>query len=93
MGSNNEVSLRVAEARTRDVGRLIVRIPQRYMRVLGIEPGGEYVEIIGNKRSAYAQVWPAYTDDEDKDYIRMDGVLSKMPASVLVMLLRLGRLI
>ncbi len=41
MGSNNEVSLRVAEARTRDVGRLIVRIPpQRYMRVLGIEPGG-----------------------------------------------------
>ncbi|ADY00631.1 MAG: CDC48 family AAA ATPase [Vulcanisaeta sp.] len=74
MGSNNEVSLRVAEARTRDVGRLIVRIPQRYMRVLGIEPG-EYVEIIGNKRSAYAQVWPAYTDDEDKDYIRMDGVL------------------
>ncbi|ADN51379.1 CDC48 family AAA ATPase [Vulcanisaeta distributa] len=74
MGSNNEVSLRVAEARTRDVGRLIVRIPQRYMRVLGIEPG-EYVEIVGNKRSAYAQVWPAYTDDEDKDYIRMDGVL------------------
>ena len=74
MGSNSEVSLRVAEARTRDVGRLIVRIPQRYMRVLGIEPG-EYVEIVGNKRSAYAQVWPAYTDDEDKDYIRMDGVL------------------
>ncbi len=54
MGSNNEVSLRVAEARTRDVGRLIVRIPQRYMRVLGIEPG-EYVEIVGNKRSAYAR--------------------------------------
>ncbi|GAB6944667.1 CDC48 family AAA ATPase [Vulcanisaeta sp. JCM 14467] len=74
MGSNGEVSLRVAEARTRDVGRLIVRIPQRYMRVLGIEPG-EYVEIVGNKRSAYAQVWPAYADDEDKDYIRMDGVL------------------
>ncbi|WP_069808385.1 CDC48 family AAA ATPase [Vulcanisaeta thermophila] len=72
--SSGEVSLRVAEARTRDVGRLIVRIPQRYMRVLGVEPG-EYVEIMGNKRTAYAQVWPAYTDDEDKDYIRMDGVL------------------
>jgi transitional endoplasmic reticulum ATPase len=75
MTSNSgEVSLRVAEARSRDVGRFIVRIPQRYMRILGIEPG-EYVEIIGNKRSAYAQVWPAYPDDEDKDYIRMDGVL------------------
>ncbi|MDT7969346.1 MAG: CDC48 family AAA ATPase [Vulcanisaeta sp.] len=74
MASGGEVSLRVAEARTRDVGRLIVRIPQRYMRVLGIEPG-EYVEVVGNRRSAYAQVWPAYTDDEDKDYIRMDGVL------------------
>jgi len=74
MASGGEVSLRVAEARTRDVGRLIVRIPQRYMKVLGIEPG-EYVEVVGNRRSAYAQVWPAYTDDEDKDYIRMDGVL------------------
>ena len=72
--NSSEVSLRVAEARSRDVGRFIVRIPQRYMRILGIEPG-EYVEIIGNKRSAYAQVWPAYPDDEDKDYIRMDGVL------------------
>ncbi|MFB6470779.1 MAG: AAA family ATPase, partial [Vulcanisaeta sp. AZ3] len=74
MSSSGEVSLRVAEARTRDVGRLIVRISQRYMKVLGLEPG-EYVEIIGNKRNAYAQVWPAYTDDEDKDYIRMDGAL------------------
>jgi hypothetical protein len=27
MASGGEVSLRVAEARTRDVGRLIVRIP------------------------------------------------------------------
>ncbi len=41
MGSNNnEVSLRVAEARTRDVGRLIVRIPQRYMRRLVLSLGG-----------------------------------------------------
>jgi transitional endoplasmic reticulum ATPase len=74
MSSGSEVSLRVAEAKARDAGRLIVRIPQRYMRVLGVDPG-EYVEIIGNKRYAYAQVWPAYTDEEDKDYIRMDGAL------------------
>ncbi len=74
MGTQPEVTLRVAEAKTRDVGRLIVRIPRRYMAILGIEPG-EYVEIIGNRKTAYAQAWPAYSEDEDKDYIRMDGVL------------------
>jgi len=66
--------LRVAEARSRDVGRGIVRIPTKYMKILGVEPG-DYVEIIGNRKVAYAQVWPAYADDEDKDIIRMDGIL------------------
>ena len=70
----DEVVLRVAEARSRDVGRGIVRIPTRYMRILGVEPG-DYVEIIGNRKVAYAQVWPAYPEDEDKDIIRMDGIL------------------
>ena len=70
----DEVILRVAEARSRDVGRGIVRIPTKYMKILGVEPG-DYVEIIGNKKVAYAQVWPAYVDDEDKDIIRMDGIL------------------
>ncbi|NPA23343.1 MAG: protein kinase, partial [Crenarchaeota archaeon] len=41
---------------------------------LGVEPG-DYVEIVGNRKVAYAQVWPAYADDEDKDIIRMDGIL------------------
>ncbi|OYT26042.1 MAG: hypothetical protein B6V02_02440, partial [Thermoprotei archaeon ex4572_64] len=69
-----EVALKVGEARSRDVGRGIVRIPTRYMKMLGLEPG-DYVEILGNRRTAYAQVWPAYVDDEDKDVIRMDGIL------------------
>ncbi len=70
----DEVILRVAEARSRDVGRGIVRIPTKYMRILGVEPG-DYVEITGNRKVAYAQVWPAYPEDEDKDIIRMDGIL------------------
>ena len=70
---SSEVVLKVAEARSRDVGRSIVRIPVRVMKRLGIEPG-DYVEIVGRK-SAYAQVWPAYPEDEDKDIIRMDGII------------------
>ncbi|KUO83103.1 MAG: AAA family ATPase [Caldivirga sp. MG_3] len=70
----DSLTLRVAEARSRDVGRGIVRIPMRLMRKVGIEPG-DYVEINGNKRVAYAQAWPAYSDDEDKDIIRMDGFI------------------
>ncbi|AET34202.1 AAA family ATPase [Pyrobaculum ferrireducens] len=65
--------LMVADARPRDVGRSIVRVPVRVMKKLGIEPG-DYVEIIGRK-SAYAQVWPAYPEDEDKEVIRMDGII------------------
>ncbi len=70
---SSEVILKVAEARSRDVGRSIVRIPVRIMKKLGIEPG-DYVEIVGRK-TAYAQVWPAYPEDEDKDVARMDGII------------------
>jgi len=70
---SSEVILKVAEARSRDVGRSIVRIPVRIMKKLGIEPG-DYVEIMGRK-GAYAQVWPAYPEDEDKDIVRMDGII------------------
>jgi transitional endoplasmic reticulum ATPase len=69
----DEVVLRIFEAKSRDVGRSIVRIPIRIMKKLGVEPG-DYVEIVGRK-SAYAQVWPAYPEDEDKDIIRMDGII------------------
>lgn len=64
------VLLKVAEARLRDVGRIIVRIPVRIMKKLGIEPG-DYVEIVGRK-STYAQAWPVYPEDEDKDIVQMD---------------------
>ena len=67
------VLLKVAEAKPRDVGRIIVRIPVRIMKKLGIEPG-DYVEIVGRK-TAYAQVWPTYPEDEDKDIVQMDDAI------------------
>ena len=67
------VKLTVAEARPKDVGRSIVRIPVHIMKRIGVDPG-DFVEIVG-KKTAYAQVWPAYPDDEDKPIIRMDGIL------------------
>ena len=72
--SENSATLRIAEARSRDVGRGIVRMANKYMRALELEPG-DYIEIMANKRTVYAQVWPAYSDDDDKDIIRMDGLL------------------
>jgi len=68
-----ETLLQVAEAKPRDVGRSIVRIPVRIMKKLGIEPG-DYVEIMG-KKNTYAHVWPVYPEDEDKDIVRMDGII------------------
>jgi len=68
-----EVKLRVEEAKGRDVGRFIARIPQKVMRQLGISTG-DYIEIIG-KNSVYAQAWPSYYEDEDKEIIRLDGTL------------------
>jgi transitional endoplasmic reticulum ATPase len=67
------VLLKVAEAKPRDVGHGFVRIPVRIMKKLGIEPA-DYVEIVGRK-STYAQAWPAYPEDEDKDIVQMDGII------------------
>ncbi len=67
------VLLKVAEARSRDVGRIIVRIPVRIMKKLGVEPG-DYVEIVGRK-TAYAQAWLVNPEDEDKDIVQMDDAI------------------
>jgi transitional endoplasmic reticulum ATPase len=69
------VVLRVAEARSRDVGRGIVRIDRAAMSKLGIEPG-DVVEIEG-KRSTVAIVWPQAIEDEGAGIIRMDGLIRK----------------
>ncbi len=68
-----EIELRVAEARSRDVGRKIARISRDAMAKLGVEVG-DFIEIEGPKGIAVAQVWPLHPD-EDPNLIRIDGFI------------------
>jgi len=69
------VQLRVGDARQRDVGRGIARIDQKAMQKLGIS-AGDVVEIVG-KRTTSAIAWPAYSEDQNRDMIRIDGFTRK----------------
>jgi transitional endoplasmic reticulum ATPase len=71
----SEVQLRVGDARQRDVGRGIARIDQRTMQKLGIS-AGDVIEIV-NKRTTSAIAWPAYSEDQNRDIIRIDGFTRK----------------
>ncbi|MEM0203598.1 MAG: CDC48 family AAA ATPase [Archaeoglobaceae archaeon] len=68
-----EVTLKVAEAFYRDVGRGIARIDPEVMERLGIQ-SGDIIEIIG-KETVPAIVWPSYPEDRGKGLIRIDGSL------------------
>jgi transitional endoplasmic reticulum ATPase len=65
------ISLRVAEARARDVGRGIARVDPTVMSQLGVSTG-DVIEIIG-KRKTVAICWPGYPEDYGKGIIRIDG--------------------
>ncbi|MEM2103640.1 MAG: CDC48 family AAA ATPase [Candidatus Bathyarchaeia archaeon] len=71
----SEVQLRVGDARQRDVGRGIARVDQRTMQKLGIS-AGDVIEIVG-KRTTSAIAWPAYSEDQNRDLIRIDGFTRK----------------
>ncbi|WP_460025325.1 CDC48 family AAA ATPase [Infirmifilum sp. SLHALR2] len=75
MSSHPEVTLRVAEARPRDVGRGIVRIDRSAMSKLRVDPG-DVVEIEG-KKVTVAIVWPQALEDEGAGIIRMDGLIRR----------------
>lgn len=60
----------VEGARQRDVGRGIARIDQKTMRALGIS-AGDVIEIIG-KGHTTAIAWPAYSEDQNEELIRID---------------------
>ncbi|MCS7135739.1 MAG: CDC48 family AAA ATPase [Nitrososphaerota archaeon] len=70
-----EVSLRVAEARQRDIGRRIARIDNAAIRELELSPG-DTIEIT-SKRSTVAIVWPPYKEDEGMGIIRIDGEIRR----------------
>jgi len=69
--SMKEVTLRVAEAYYRDVGRGIARIDPEVMEKLGLQ-SGDVIEIIG-KETVPAIVWPGYPEDRGTGTIRIDG--------------------
>jgi len=66
-----KITLRVVEAKTRDVSRGIARIDSRIMEKLGFAIG-EAIAVEGEKK-AVAKLWPGYPEDEGKEIIRIDG--------------------
>ena len=73
--SSREASLRVADARQRDVGHGKVRIDNDTMQKLGIT-AGDFVEIHGKKMTV-AVAWPAYAEDQGQEIMRMDGLIRR----------------
>ncbi|MBI4770543.1 MAG: CDC48 family AAA ATPase [Chloroflexi bacterium] len=67
------LSLRVAEALPKDVGRGLARLDPQDLERLGIEIG-DVVEIAGKRRTV-ARVTPAYAAQRGQDLIQMDGIL------------------
>jgi transitional endoplasmic reticulum ATPase len=67
------LTLRVAEAKPRDVGRGIARLDPLDMEKIGLEIG-DVIEIEGKRKTA-AKVMPAYPEDRGKALIQMDGLL------------------
>ncbi|MEO9276794.1 MAG: CDC48 family AAA ATPase [Nitrososphaera sp.] len=70
--SKNEISLKILEAYSRDVGRVIARIDDDSMKSLGVSTG-DILEIKGKRRSV-AKCFPLYPSDEGKGVIRIDGL-------------------
>ncbi|MEM0083600.1 MAG: CDC48 family AAA ATPase, partial [Candidatus Nezhaarchaeales archaeon] len=73
--TSTSATLRVAEARARDVGRGIARIDPSVMSQLGINTG-DVIEIVGKKKTV-AICWPGYPEDYGKGIIRIDGYVRR----------------
>ena len=67
------LTLRVAEAKAKDVGRGIARIDPQDLEKIGAEVG-DIIQIEG-KRKTVAKVMPTYPEDRGKSLIQMDGLL------------------
>ncbi|TLX81454.1 MAG: CDC48 family AAA ATPase, partial [Thaumarchaeota archaeon] len=71
--SQNEISLKILEAYSRDVGRSVARVDSDSMTALGVS-AGDILEIKG-KRKSVAKVLPLYPSDERNGIIRVDGLV------------------
>lgn len=72
---SREVIVRVAEASKNDAYRGKVRVPLRILSSIGAEEG-DAIEIVGRK-STVAIAWPALPEDDEKDIVRMDGIVRR----------------
>ena len=70
--SENNLSLKVLEAYTRDVGRGVARIDYDSMDTLNASTG-DVIELKGKRRTV-AKCLPLYPSDEGKGIIRIDGL-------------------
>ncbi len=67
------IELKVAEARQRDVGRSLARIPKSAMDRLGLR-AGDFVKLAAEKATV-AVAWPAYEEDDALEIVRIDGII------------------
>ena len=69
---NGALKLRVAEGRSKDVGRALARLDPSDMEKLGLEIG-DVVELVGKRRTV-AKAMPAYREDRGASCVQIDGV-------------------
>ncbi|MDP2730173.1 MAG: CDC48 family AAA ATPase [Dehalococcoidales bacterium] len=67
------LTLRVSEAKPKDVGRGIARIDPQDVETLGAQVG-DVIQVEG-KRKTVAKVMPAYPEDRGKSLVQIDGLL------------------
>ncbi len=70
--ADKTLTLKVAEASSKDVGRGIIRFDPADFKELGVEVGD--IVAISGKRETAAKVMPAYMEDRGKGLIRLDGI-------------------
>src|SRR5918995_7503648 len=71
--NSNSITLRVAEANSRDVGRRIARVDPKAAQELGLSTG-DAIEISSAQRKKTTVLnWPAYQEDYGRGLIRIDG--------------------
>jgi len=69
------ITLRVNEAKKRDIGRNLARIDQETMRKLNIKTS-DVIALVGKKETA-AIAWPSYPQDSGLGIVRIDSRLIK----------------
>ena len=67
------ISLKVAEATSRDVGRGIARLDPEDMKGIGASVG-DIISLTGKKKTV-AKVMPAYAEERGKKIIQVDGII------------------